>query len=207
MRAALKFIKSVWIVYTIVFSGLVLLAFFDIVSPWEGVDYQGRSHEKMAQVYNDKILSARSLFKQKPTIAEPIYSVGWGVYYLNASCHLDPATGKVYIKINEGLIYRFNQGELAGVIAHEIAHGEMDLGTIKKSMAHSDVDLRGAELAGKDNMISGLKRIEKEFAASYARRKMLYFLCPLWILNKYMVTKDMDDRIAIVSKYNPSNQQ
>lgn len=144
MRVILKF------VYILLF---IILALTSLTSDAkiDSLSCLGQNIEP-SQSYWTIIQKSLKLFSQEPKIAKPEFLVReTGSRCYNAWA--DTRNNKVII--SEPVVRDFSQEELAGIIAHEIAHLESPL-----ENEHWKTDLRGAELTSIKIMLSKLNRMK-----------------------------------------------
>ena len=101
--------------------------------------------------YQARIDESLKLFSTKPKITKPEFLVR----HAGTRCHntwADILRNRVII--SEPIFRDFSSEELAGLIAHEIAHIEL-----RDKGPHIQMDLRGAELTSTSIMLAKLKRM------------------------------------------------
>ncbi|OGM99939.1 MAG: hypothetical protein A3B91_04865 [Candidatus Yanofskybacteria bacterium RIFCSPHIGHO2_02_FULL_41_29] len=108
--------------------------------------------------FQKKIAEARNLFRIEPNLkSEPDYKVNVGDKNYQARFY----DNKV-IEITEGLAKDFTLDELAGVIAHELAHVEEVERVGFERRPHWMVDVRAAEIAGRQRVVSAVEKLVKK---------------------------------------------
>ena len=114
--------------------------------------------EKVSSQYDVRIKEGRRLFNRDIAINEPEYHYWKGLEALNARCRFLPDTSVV--SFTEDILRDFDTEELAGVLAHEIAHlEEISKKGKRDRRAEWEVDISAAEMVGKSTMLRMLRRV------------------------------------------------